>query len=50
MGAVNPTEQMKKVSLNLGTGEVGGGSHDKPDVRRFVSAAATFRAGGLKMM
>ena len=39
---------MKKVNLNLGTGDVGGGSHDRPDVRRFVNAAATFLAGGLK--
>ena len=39
---------MKNVNLNLGTGDVGGGCHDKPEVRRFVSAAATFLAGGLK--
>ena len=49
MGAVNPIEHMKKVNLKLGTGDVGGGSHDNPDVRRLVNAAATFRAGGLKL-
>lgn len=38
---------MKNVNLKLGTGDVGGGSHESPDVRRLVKAAATFRAGGL---
>ena len=38
---------MKNVNLKLGTGDVGGGSHDSPEVKRLVKAAATFRAGGL---
>ena len=33
--------------LQHGIGEVGGGSHERPDVKRFVNAAATFLAGGL---
>ena len=40
---------MKNVNLKLGTGDVGGGSHESPEVRRLVKAAATFRAGGLNV-
>ena len=39
-------EQMRKVSRNLGRGEVGGGSQDRPLVSSLVSAVATARAGG----
>ena len=42
---MKPTEQMKKVSLNLGTGDVGGGSHDSPEASRRVNAVATALAG-----
>ena len=37
---------MKKVSLNLGRGEVGGGSHERPLDRSFVRAVATALAWG----
>ncbi len=43
---MKPTLQMKKVSLNLGTGDVGGGSQERPEARSFVRADATARAGG----
>ena len=33
MGLVNPKEQMKKVNLNLGMGEVGGGSQLRPEAK-----------------
>src|SRR5687767_12051854 len=46
MGDVNPTEQMRKVSLNLGVGEDGGGSHDRPLLSNTVSNEATDRAAG----
>ena len=36
---------MKKVSLNLGTGDVGGGSHESPDASSRVNAVATALAG-----
>ena len=40
------TQQMKKVSLNLGSGDVGGGSQLRPELRSLVSAVATALAGG----
>ena len=47
MGEVNPKEQIKKVSRNLGIGDVGGGSHERPEASSLVSAVATALAGGL---
>ena len=47
MGEVNPKEQMKKVKRNLGIGDVGGGSHERPEAKSLVNAEATARAGGL---
>ena len=38
---------MKNVSLNLGIGEVGGGSQLRPAASNLVKAEATARAGGL---
>ena len=47
MGEVNPKEQMKKVKRNLGIGDVGGGSHERPEAKSLVKAEATARDGGL---
>ena len=44
---MNPKEQMKKVKRNLGIGEVGGGSHERPEAKSLVKAEATARDGGL---
>ena len=41
MGLVKPTEQMKKVSRNLGIGDVGGGSQERPLASSLVRAVAT---------
>ena len=38
---------MKKVKRNLGIGEVGGGSHERPEAKSLVKAEATARDGGL---
>ena len=43
---MNPTLQIKNVSLNLGRGDVDGGSQDSPLVSSLVSAVATALAGG----
>ena len=47
MGLVKPKEQMKKVNLNLGMGEVGGGSQLRPEAKSLVKAEAMALAGGL---
>ena len=38
---------MKKVKRNLGIGDVGGGSHERPEAKSLVKAEATARDGGL---
>ena len=47
IGAVKPTEQMKKVSLKRGMGEVCGGSQDSPEASSLVRAEATALAGAV---
>lgn len=44
MGDVKPTEQMRKVSLNLGTGDGGNLSQDSPRISRQLRDVATLRA------
>lgn len=44
---MNPTEQMKNVSLKRGVGVYGGGCHDKPFVSSLVRAEAVDLAAGV---